>query len=289
MSMPAPGLVVLFLLSLGFTLATYLDPRSLNWGGHGNADNILKIVLGDGRRMFANHFFVKADAYFHSGYYPSIFDQAQKEAAGSKHIAEDQPEGREEEEHERAMNFLGQPRDWIDRFGRHFFPSTHSHLDQPGQAREILPWLRISADLDPQRVETYTVAAYWLRAHLGKPAEAEEFLREGLRANPTSFEILFELGKIYSENHHDPAHARNLWELALQRWQEQDTAKKDPDPLLYQEIVANLGHLEETQGDLTKALYYKQLEVKVSPVPDEIRKQIDELKQKLGLSPAERK
>ncbi len=128
-----------------------------------------------------------------------------------------------------------------------------------------------------------------MRGHLGKPAEAEEFLREGLRANPTSHEILFELGKIYSENHHDPTHARNLWELALQRWQDQDAAKKDPDPLLYREIVANLGHLEETQGDLTKALYYKQLELKVSPVPDAISKQIDELKQKLGLPPREGK
>ena len=80
MKMPAPGLIMLFLLSLCFALATYLEPRSLSWGERGTSDNILKIVLGDGRRMFANHFFIKADAYFHSGYYPSIFDQAQNAA-----------------------------------------------------------------------------------------------------------------------------------------------------------------------------------------------------------------
>ena len=31
-------------------------------------------LLGDSRRMFANSFYVKADEYYHSGYYPTIFD-----------------------------------------------------------------------------------------------------------------------------------------------------------------------------------------------------------------------
>ena len=57
--------------------------------------------------------------------------------------------------------------------------TEHTHLEG-GNEREILPWLRLSAELDPQRVETYTVAAYWLRA-VGKMVEAEHFLREGLR------------------------------------------------------------------------------------------------------------
>ena len=32
--------------------------------------------MGDSQQLFANHFFTKADVYFHSGYYPSVFDQA---------------------------------------------------------------------------------------------------------------------------------------------------------------------------------------------------------------------
>ena len=82
---------------------------------------------------------------------------------------------------------------------------------------------------------------------------------------------------------------RNLWELALRRWQEQDDAKKEPDPLLYEEIVANLGHLEETQGNLKKALYYKELEMKVSPVADTIKLQIEDLKRKLASPSPDRK
>ena len=52
--------------------------------------------------------------------------------------------------------------------------------------------------------ETYTVTAYWLRERMGKVDEAEKFLREGLRENPDSYEIMYELGRVYAENQNDP-------------------------------------------------------------------------------------
>lgn len=284
--MPSPALILTFLMVLCFSLATWLQPRVANLGKRNQSDDLVKIILGDARRMFANHFFVKADVYFHSGYYPSFFDQAyQQQAADTKHLTEvhdPNHEDHDEEEHEKAMDFLGRPKDWIDRFGRHFYSSHHSHLDKPGEAREILPWLRLSAELDPQRIDTYTVAAYWLRVHLNKADDAEAFLREGLQANPSSYEILFELGKLYNENRHNPTMAINLWELALRRWHEQDDGGKKPDKLVFSDIIANLAHLEEEQGNLQEALNYKEIEVKVSPMPEVIQKQIAELKQKLA-------
>jgi len=53
--------------------------------------------------------------------------------------------------------------------------------------------------MDPQKIETYTVGSYFMRRHLNRPREAEAFLREGLRNNPGSYEILFELGRLYHE------------------------------------------------------------------------------------------
>ena len=50
-------------------------------------DNHEQVLLGDGRKLFANHFFVKADVSFHSGYYPSIFDQAQP-SKDTRHMME---------------------------------------------------------------------------------------------------------------------------------------------------------------------------------------------------------
>lgn len=261
-------------------MATLLQPRTAVWSSRGDSGSVLKVLLGDGRRLFADHFFEKADIYFHSGYYPSIFDrnQAPKDA---RHMTA-QEGSSAEEEHEKAMNFLGAPRDWIERFGRHFLITQHTHLSG-GTEREILPWLKLSAELDPNRIDTYTVAAYWLR-DVGKVAEAEQFLREGLRANPGSYEILFELGRLYRENYHDPRRARNVWELALRRWQEQEPGKKEPDWLALSDISVNLARLEESEGNLKQAISYLELARKASPQPKPLEQQIEEIKRKLGNS-----
>ena len=247
----------------------------------------LEVLLGDGRRLFANHFFVKADVYLHSGYYPSIFDAPVRQ--GNDHISQavhQEPgstaghEGHaagDDDECETA-GFLAAPKDWIDSFSRSFFPSRHTHLERPGEAREILPWLKLSAELDPQRVETYVVAAYWLRTQLNKVDEAEQFLREGRRANPDSYEILFELGRVFYENRKDPFRARNVWELALKRWEEQQSSKAEPNRFLYAQITGHLARLEESQGNLDKAVHYFEMLKTVSPYPAQIQKQIDALR-----------
>ncbi len=70
--------------------------------------------------------------------------------------------------------------------------------------REILPWLKLSAELDPENIKTYVVTAFWLRTKLNQVSEAEQVLREGLRHNPDNAQLLFELGRIYFENYHNP-------------------------------------------------------------------------------------
>lgn len=285
MKWPRPSLVLAFLVTLCFTLATCLAPRSTKWS-NGDEKSLLKVALGDARLMLANHFYTKADVYFHSGYYPTMFEQAQQFTAAN-HLAEHHAHSgsqKEEEEEEKGADFLGKPHDWIDAFGRHFYPSTHSHLDKEGEAKEILPWLRISAELDPHRVETYTVAAFFLVSNMRKPDEAEAFLRQGLRENPNSPEILFELGKIYEESRHDTNHAENLWELALRRWQQLDASGQKPEQRTCNSIVANLAVIEEQKGNLEKSLSYLEIEAKVSPEPAVVEKRIQELKAKAGSS-----
>ena len=71
-----PYLILLVLLAACFSLATALQERVSSWSKRGDSDNVLNVLFGDGRRLFANQFFVQADVSFHSGYYPSIFDQA---------------------------------------------------------------------------------------------------------------------------------------------------------------------------------------------------------------------
>lgn len=293
-----PHLVLALLITVCFTTATTMQPLAVGWSARAQAESVLKVLLGDGRRIFANHFYTQADVSFHSGYYPSIFDSREKPAASPMEGGHDdhgEADGHNdadahhehgeqcnhgEDAHEKEMAFLNQPRDWIERFGRHFFVTDHTHLSK-GKEREILPWLRLSAELDPQRVETYTVAGYWLRTQLGKVDEAEEFLRDGLRANPRSYEILFALGQLLYENRQDADRGRNLLEVALRRWQEQESAKEEPDLAGLREIVLTLARLEEGEGNLPRAIQHLEMAKKISPQPEALQKQIDELKAKL--------
>jgi tetratricopeptide (TPR) repeat protein len=273
-------LILLLLLAACFSLATLLQPRAAAYGRSGEED-VLQAFLGNGRWLIANHFLTKADIYFHSGYYPSIFDR--KDATHENHMAGHHDDG-DGDEHEKEQDFLGPPRDWVERIGRHALITKHTHLEH-GMEREILPWLKVASELDPHIVDTYTVAAYWLANQLHKVPEAEQFLREGLRANPDSYEILFSLGRLYYENEHDPVRARNVWQLALRRWNEQDAAGKKPTKFGLEEITVNLARLEENERNLARAIQYFEQAQAVSPAPQNLAKQIQDLKRQLASAP----
>src|SRR5438046_9747788 len=81
-------LLLIAVLVLCFGLGAALQPRLQAYDdAHGGPDNVFKSVLGESSRVFANSFYVKADAYYHSGYYPTIFDNAR--AFETPHIAAD--------------------------------------------------------------------------------------------------------------------------------------------------------------------------------------------------------
>lgn len=291
----SPWLLLALLFTVCFSVATTVALRPLGGSQRTETDSVVKMLLGDGRRMFANQFITMADVYFHSGYYPSIFDRREAPKPTALHGAEAEhdhhahdEEGRclheEADEHEKAMAFLGEPRDWVERFGRRFRITDHTHLAE-GQEREILPWLRMAADLDPQMVQTYTIAAFWLRKQLGKVAEAEAFLREGVRNNPNSFEILFELGRLYYENHKDAHRARNTWLLALRRWDRQTPEAKADSMFSFEQITVSLARLEDAEGNWQRAIQYFELAKQASPHPEALQKQIDEIEAKVVGTP----
>lgn len=276
----SPLSFVAVLLALAFTLATSLAPQVSGWSQRGKSDNVFGMMFGDGRKLFANHFFTMADVYFHSGYYPSIFDKnsdEQKEIIAASHGK------KESEEDEKNEDFLGRPKDWVDAFGRNFRITQHTHLEA-GTEREILPWLRLAADLDPQKIDTYTVGAFFLREHLNRPAQAEAFLREGLRSNPDSCEILFELGRLYRESSHDLDRARNVWELGVKKFLARSNDEMKDTKLVFEEIVVNLARLEDEAGNFAQAINWLHAAQKVSPDPGALQKQIDDLQKKIPAS-----
>ena len=284
-------LVLTLVFAGSFTLATWLDaPMRELRARADNGAGLVAALMGDSRRLFANQLFVEADVYFHSGYYPTVFDTPEAEETldvNSKEEAEKPgaaPASGRRLEKDEGGGFLGQPRDWVERFGRHFMPTEHTHLAS-AKVAEILPWLRLSADMDPHRVQTYLTASYWLRGTLGQADEAERFLREGLRANPDSYEILIELGYVFDFNKKNPRMARNLFELALEKWKKQDAAGLQPSPKARIEILDGLVRADQEQNDLQQLLPDLEALKAVSPFPEAVEKNIQATRAKLAAPP----
>ncbi len=295
------SLLFIALLIFCFGLAANLLPQFWRIENENHqSQNFFALLLGDSSRIFANSFATKADAYYHSGYYPTIFDN--NSAFKTLHMAEDtgavasHNSGEEE-------NFMGPPRDWIDAFGRHFIPNRHTHLDEGGptddlsksdEVREILPWLKLSAELDPHNIQTILATSFFLRTKMNKTSDAEEVLREALRSNPDNSQLLFELGRIRFENYADTFRARNIWEAALRELQKQIVQKKEDkldfdDRFMFEQLETKLAQLEEYAHNNGPAISHWEAVKIVSPTPEEIQKHIDELKQKTAAtnSPAQ--
>src|ERR1700690_4399759 len=146
-SAKTPWLLLIALLIFCFGLAANLHPQfQALENSPRQSDNFFSLLLGDSSRIFANSFFVKADAYYHSGFYPTIFDN--NEGFKTPHVAEDTGAVTSHNSGGEDVNFMGPPRDWLDAFGRHFIPNRHTHLDEGGptddlrtsdNVREILP------------------------------------------------------------------------------------------------------------------------------------------------------
>jgi len=306
--MPNPTLILVSLLALAFTLVTGLQPWHSSWEGARRRDQgVLAAFMGDGRRLFGEYFFRKADVYFHSGVYPSMFDRtatteenhmvsatsAPADARGTEadHSDEHEHEHADDDDHDHEHPELparhDAPIDWLDRFSRNFYPTRHVHLEDGGDAREILPWIRISAELNPQRVATYTTAAYWLRRHMGKIDEAEQFLRDGLRANPGNPEILLELGRLFEEERKEPVRAGNLYALALREWRARAAEPKTEDIILLRQILAHLAWLEEQQGNLAEAIQHWQSLLPSLEDPTAVQERIAELEARLQSPPSD--
>ncbi len=276
------GYIICFLFVLCFGLACDLD----RWQGgassykRNESGGLFSAVLGETQGLIGALLYLKADVYFHRGYYPSIFENVSQGSGMEKTEGHSDEHGHDHEKCEK--DFSREPLDWVDRFSRSFYPSIHVHANEiPKGQKEILPWLKMSATFDPHRIENYTVAAYWLKS-LGKINEAEEFLRDGLRANPGNPELLFELGKIYKDDRKDVTKARNILELSLTRWRDVAAKEKEPDTFLLQQILAQLAQLERDQKNYPLAIRYFEELKKYSPNPQAIQKQIDEMKEELN-------
>lgn len=291
-----PILLLGLLAAAAFTLATAVEPYFRELNSARTDEGAFTKLLGDGRRMFSGQAVEMADVYLHSGFYPSIFDERGKTApkaihaseSHETHDADDHEHHKHDAEghcvhdddrveaHEEDMDFMGTPRDWLEGFIRRFRITEHTHLEN-GDEREIMPWLKLAIELNPQALETYIDTAYWLRVRLGRTEDARKILREGIRNNPRSYELLFEMGALYEQADKDDVKARNIWLAALRLWQNLDDAAKTENRNYGAKIAVNLGQLETRAGDYARALQHYEIAKAYSPSPQAIEARIAEV------------
>ena len=275
-------LILVLLLVACLSLATCLQPlQPARKNNSGQSGNILALLLGDARKMFAQQMFAKADAYFHRGNYPSIFDQTPRHE--ENHMASETHHDEHGDGDHDDDEAPAPAHDWIESFGRHFYPTVHVHLKE-GEEREMLPWLRVAIELDPHSIGTYTATAYWLGDRLNKVDEAEQFLRDGLRANPGSPDLIYELGRLLYQKRNDSAHAENLWLFALRRWREVEQPKEQPNVELLRNLLGGLARIETQEGHYNEAIGHMKQWKEISPSPEQIQKQIDQISKQAGSS-----
>lgn len=139
-------------------------------------------MLGEARAMVSTWSFLQADVYFHGGV--SGFSG---EHAACAHAA-----GKKKEPDMFTYNILR-------RLSREIDITDHTHLEGD-KTKEIIPWLYYSAKIDPHNIDAYTTTAFYLAHTFGKDKDALDFLREGLRYNPDSWQINAEIGRMYFQS-----------------------------------------------------------------------------------------
>ena len=163
-----------------------------SFSGSVSKNDVLYKIFGQLRKDIGSFCYLKADQYFHKGSHhadknePCLFETHDEEA---ENHSED------EHDHHRKTEHNGSP----DLFAKiykaiHFHPVVH--LGSYENA-EILPWFEITARFNPNFINAYLDGGFWLSTRMGQPDKALDFLREGLKNNPGSWQISAQIGEIY--------------------------------------------------------------------------------------------
>ena len=199
--------------------------------------DVLARFMGGAKEAVGDALFLKADDYFHGG--------AEAEYGSEEKEREDLTKEGRIAERRGERRYLS--RDWITAVNDRLQSHEHVHLVREKQ-NEMLPFFAAATTLDPYNVEAVLTAAYWLDGRLGRTDSAVAVLEKGLRDNPGSWEIEYDLAKIYFYRKKDYAQSTAHFSEAVR--------KADPgtDPMRLAELTYFLGESLESQGKKSEAL-----------------------------------
>ncbi len=199
----AAGWLIAFSLSCGLTIA-----RSQFAAGPSSGGGMAAALLGQGRQAMAASLYSAADRTFHRGV-PNNVTRALENGFFARIAHETSPRG-------------------------------HMHREGASMV-EIMPWLWLSLKADPNNVEIWRVAAFWLGTQLGRPDLAHDLLKEAQRRNAFCYPVKLDLAR-----------------LAV-RYERFDEAEREIDAALAFWPRYEVSDEETARFDLAEILIYKAL------------------------------
>lgn len=136
--------------------------------------DVLTQVLGGASALAADSAFEQADVYFHAGV---------RERAGNPRLSVRESD---------ALPFMG----LIHKLQDTTVPKRVRHLEGKDE-RELLPWFHAAVRLNPHHIEAWCVGTYWYY-RVGEYGQAEAFINDGIRHNPTEYKLYLERGVLFA-------------------------------------------------------------------------------------------
>lgn len=183
-----PWAAVIVLWGLAFTLSCRGTSTTSHLSIREDGTSIAAAVLSESRIALCGYFYEMADNYFH---------------LGIRHI--------------RARAFEDDPYQIV---ARKISPEMHVHL-QGQDIKEIMPWLRLAMQMNPDNKDVYLVAAFWLAHEARRPDLAMTILDEAQRHVPHCYEVQIEKGRLFLAQENRQA-AKRAFDAGLAFWEHQD-------------------------------------------------------------------
>ena len=244
-----PLLVSLILLSTGVLMQQHITGIDEQYGLYSESGFFDSVSSGF-KKFIAHECWLQADVYLHQGLRHGHEDE-HKDGADLGQAAESGAHS----DNETECTFCGSEgarresrRNLLVPYDREDFLNTRH--DSGPDDRDLLPWFRLTAYMDPHLTKAYANGGHWLAWRLDKPNEAIEFLEEGLENNPGAPDVLAELGLIYFD----------IWEefgtrdyhRAIQAFS--GALKTEPDWSNYIELLTYRLECYEALGEYKKAV-----------------------------------
>jgi len=237
-------MILVCALSLtAFSLACQLTIVRASGAAQG-ARSLAQTLVGDTRLGIGAQFYTQADVYFHRG------------------VA-----------HTQARAFQA---DLFQRIRAEVCPRQHTHLSGSSDIREIMPWLDLATRADPQNLDSYLVAAFWLASEAKRPELALEILNRAQCNIPYAYEVQLAKGRLLLHTG-DYGLAQQAFDAALAFWEATADATKHDHLLDKAEALLYRALLREAAGITAGAMADLRTMLTIAPNRPAMRARLEQL------------